>query len=236
MTRELASDGSESPDPLVTGPKTRNRRVRSGPVRVPWWHMFLIYPTLAVALITTAPGLLQTAKAFLQNQTTEEYLYAVQQQKFWIKNGVCVTSVYNPDDFANDSSNVTAFLCPTKDIVVVYMNDTNGLPVYAGIEMNFLRKKIPFKEVASNEFFGLAAYAATQSASDEYPPLNALGDPAEISVAQGAQVICQQMQADGRTLLRHINNGAGACFDEYVDTFTGMVTSVQQVPCRQTCG
>ena len=236
MTRELARDGSDLQDAPATGSQTRNRRVRSGPVGVPWWHLIIMYPALAVAIITATPSILQTAKAFRQNQTTEEYLYAVQQQNFWSKNGICVNSIYDPNDFANDSSNVTAFLCPTKDIVVVYMNDTNGLPVYAGIEMNFLRKKIPFKEVASNEFFGLAAYAATQSASDEYPPLNALGDPAEISVAQGAQVICQQMQADGRTLLRHINNGAGVCFDEFVDTFTGMVTSVQQVSCRQTCG
>lgn len=236
MTRELSRDGSDSQDGLVLGSKTSNRRARSGTVRVPWWHIIFTYPALVIALISATPGLLVAAKAFRQDQTTEEYLYAVQQQNFWTKNGVCVNSIYNPDDFANDSDNVTAFLCPSKDIVVVYMNDTNDLPIYAGIEMNFLRNKIPFKEIASNEFFGMAAYAATQSALDAFPPLQDRGDAAEINLAQGAQVICQQMQADSRTLLRHINNGAGTCFDEYVDTFTGMVTSVQQVPCRQTCG
>ena len=236
MTRELARDGSDLQDAPATGSQTRNRRVRSGPVGVPWWHLIIMYPALAVAIITATPSILQTAKAFRQNQTTEEYLYAVQQQNFWSKNAVCVNSIYDPDDFANDSGNVTAFLCPSKDIVVVYMNETNDLPIYAGIEMNFLRKKIPFKEVASNDIFGLAAYAATQPDLDASPPLNGLGHSAEINLAQAAQVICQQMQSDGRTLLRHINNGAGDCFDEYVDTFTGMVTSVQQVPCRQTCG
>lgn len=194
-----------------------------------------MYPALAVALVSAMPGWIVAFEAFYVNKSAEQYLYEQQQSKFWADNGQCLSDTYDPNDFANDIGNVMALLCPSKDIAVVYIDAETNKPVYSGVKIQFLRNKLPFKEASHSTVFGMTAFAAENPLPQIQLARTLKLEAGAFEVAQSAVVVCQVMQADGHTLLRHINNGAGECYDEYLDTFTGIVANIIQVPCRQTC-
>lgn len=188
---------------------------KGGPSK--WWQWVILYPTLAISFLSAAPQWVDKAQAMFNG--VEDIKFAEQQRKAWQDNMTCSAA---PFDWYSTAENlkVDATICNSGDIFVRVATPKKG-NFYQWVLLNSIVKD---EQTASLPFISSAHAAgnATWHAEGSY------------QVAQNATVVCQAFLPDGRTIKRHLNMGQ-ACFDEYVDTFTGQVTRREQVQCRSTC-
>jgi hypothetical protein len=175
-----------------------------------WWQWVLLYPALAIALITAVPQWLGAVQRLTGNPNAEEE----QNKKLWSKNLECTGE---PMDFFINPENikVAATICRSGDVFVrIFPPDNLGDFYWVDI------KSILGKSSDSDSL-------STASVSESVNVPTALS-------AKSSYVMCQRF-VDDRHLLRVVNVGGGSCWDETVDTYTGAVIERKESQCREAC-
>jgi hypothetical protein len=192
---------------------------KAGPAR--WWQWVILYPTLAISILSAAPQWVDKAQAMFNGVEDRGWEEAKQQQDAWRANLTCSAA---PFDWYSTPENlkVDATICNLGDIFVRVTTPKQG-NFYQWVLLNTIVKD---KKTASLPLIS-SAYAgenATWRTEGSY----------QVASGEAATVVCQAFMPDGRTIKRHVSTAQG-CFDEYVDTYTGQVTRREQVQCRSTC-
>ncbi len=192
---------------------------KGGPTK--WWQWIIIYPTLAVSILSAAPQWVDKAQAMFNGVEDRSWEQAKAQQEAWRDNLTCSAA---PFDWYSTPENlkVDATICNSGDIFVRVATPRQG-NFYQWVLLDAI---VQDKKTASLPFLSSAHAAGPATWRTE--------GMTRIAASAAATVVCQAFMPDGRTLKRHVSTPQG-CFDEYVDTYTGQVTRSEPAPCRTTC-
>lgn len=198
-----------------------------------WWQWILVYPALALALITAMPDWLERIEAWQVNIEKDKLAEAKRLDTFIRQNVACLAAPFEWVD-APDSVRVDATICDSGDLL---------LRVEAPDSMPFLHP-VRIKDIVDAQTASLSspldAIAASFAAHAATRPIDlpasrpAAGSEAAIQLAQTVAVVVCQKFVDDRTLLRHVRVGS-QCYDERVDTLTGKIVAKDATRCRTTC-
>lgn len=221
--------------------------------RLPWWHYVLIYPSIALALITAVPDWVDRGMAAYNGIWDRKYSELMQQHVLWQTNVDCLTAP--PNWYTSVTGReVDATICPTGDLFlqVVWPDDNAQTPRqtqrFISIDEIVERAFAPGTEQAAATRpdeaprFALvtAAQAAAMTERPAMPAPRAAGPmslPGNDQQAQTAMaiVICHRFEGNNnRFLVRHVRVRS-QCFDERIDTFTGATVGRTEAPCRNNC-
>jgi hypothetical protein len=184
-----------------------------------WWQWFLMYPTVAVAMLGLVPGstelyrIIQTGGEVPMFQTKD----AVTQMNLWQKNAQCVEDVDSVEVNATGAVIVGAKICQSGDILISG-RVLGGLPAFRWIPVHMILGR----DVASTNFFP-QAHAETSAIN--------FTD----SQSQPGQIICQRWVGNGMLLQRVYWGPTNSCYDNLINTFTGMMVSSTPAPCNKMC-
>jgi hypothetical protein len=195
-----------------------------------WWRWVLIYPILAIALVTAAPHWIEKTLAAVNNTSNRSLTEAKIQSALWSKNLPCTALPFNwyvnPNNIQLDST-----ICDSGDIFVRASTPDRRRHFYwipvARVIGGADPVKIPLVSV-------IRAPQAPPGASAT--PAVSRGEPSARNLfhrVQNAFVTCQRF-VNQRRILRHLRTPQG-CFDEVIDTYNGTVAVRRQVPCRSGC-
>lgn len=181
-----------------------------------WWQWFLIYPTVLIALITAVPEWLKIVEGWRQDIPAAQLEEAKRQHDLWKRNLECTM---RPMELFLSPTNVKvdATVCDSGDVFVRIFTPANE-GRFHWVDVNHLVRTAQ----AAPPGGLLAAFAQERTAVER--------------AREGIRdsfVMCQRF-VDDRLLLRVIN-AEGQCFDETVDTFTGVVSERVEAQCRETC-
>lgn len=179
--------------------------------KLSWWQWVLMYPTLAVAVLTSAPTLQRVYQSYVYGVSFGEVDAAAAQNDLWTKNRDClggkgfeqVRKVY---DFS-----VSVALCPSGDVLVLIKGESKEVARWVSL------RQLVEKKTA------LVSLGEVQAADGH---------------AQSAQtqrvILCQARLLNGLLLFR-VHYGGGRCADEYVNPFTGEIVKRVPAPCNSRC-
>ena len=186
-----------------------------------WWQWVLLYPTLAIALVTAAPKWVDGVLAAYHGVRTSSFAEASRQNDMWRRNLSCAAA---PFSWYNNPSNikVDATICDSGDIFIRAMAPQRGQ----------FYKWVPVDDILAlndekGSFFESAAKAAIPMHVDMSPESAAVVFPVQFGPM--INVLCQRFVAPGR-LLRRMQTPQG-CEDQLVDTFNNFVIQRMPVPC-----
>jgi hypothetical protein len=192
---------------------------KGGPSK--WWQWIIIYPTLAISILSAAPQWIDKVQALSNGVEDRSWEDAKQQQDAWRANLTCSAA---PFDWYSTPENlkVDATICNSGDIFVRVSTPRQG-NFYQWVLLNSI---VNDTKTASLSLIP-SAYAAGKTNWRTEGSF-------QVASGEAATVVCQVFMPDGRTIKRHVSTPQG-CYDEYVDTYTGAVTRSAQVQCRTTC-
>ena len=211
----MATSAANKPKQSTAG----TRRTR------PVWQSILIYPTLAIALITAVPQWIEKYQAYRLDIAKDRVAAALRQNELWSKNLSCSGAPFawysNPSDIKIDAT-----ICNSGDIFVQAVTPDNKRHMHW----------VPLDEVVTK--VAAVDNSVIPSANAATLPglaLPGVSRPAAplFHRAQTATVLCQKF-LDNRRLLRRIQTPEG-CFDEIIDTFNGVVVEKKPAPCVAQC-
>lgn len=207
-----------------------------------WWQWILLYPAVALALVTAVPGWVDSFGGILQGVMNAKYSELKERHSLFVRNSECLSAPIQWYREPRAGRVIDATLCPTGDIFVRVLVPDDESQLATVIEGQRFRERRDFVSLdkfvqeadrfAALDIFGMTANAATLPQSTPQLQLSPQGDLVQVQ-DQFALVICQKF-VDERNLLRHLQM-QGQCFDETVDTYTGVTVSRVPVPCRQSC-
>lgn len=177
-----------------------------------WWQWLLVYPALAIALLTSLPTLMEAWRSWKYGVPFGQSATAQKQDDFWKKNLSCTEAP--PQWYVNEYNvRVDATICKSGDVLVKIM-DPEGNAGYSWVSVaRVIQKSVAISPVSE-------AYAE--------PPVFPL------QLAQsGTSVICQRVISPGR-ILRRIRDSSG-CYDEIINSYTGEVIQRYSAPCDSNC-
>ena len=196
-----------------------------------WWQWFMVYPALAIALISSLPDWIDRGKAIYHGVKAEKYSVAEKQVALWTKNMKCLGA---PTIFHPTLTNVMvdATICKKSGDVLIQVEAPERPKLMRWVELNEILG------IEATQSFGLVSAAKAAVAMDQ--SINLLGDDTPIKnhdprliQAQYTNIVCQRF-IDSRFVLRHLQTPQG-CFDEIIDTLNGVVIRRTQTPCRGGC-
>jgi hypothetical protein len=188
---------------------------RDSPSRESIFKQILVYPALAIALISAAPQYIQVLKAFERDVPVKEVAATEREHALWVKNLDCVGKMLLPDTALPDNTRVGARVCPSGDVLVKVKRAT-GAESYRWLPLD---DGEPPATVAALSVIGISSAAAADDVA---------------AGADGQTCHHWQNQAQG-ILVRRVREN-NQCFDETLNTFTGRVISKTPVPCDAPCG
>lgn len=198
-----------------------------------WWQWVLIYPALALSVLTALPDWVERIEAWRVNIEKDQLAEATRRQAFFEANMSCLAA---PFDWVErpDAVRVDATICDSGDLLLrVEAPGSQAFlhPVRIGDLVTRQTASLgnPLDMIADS----FAAHAATQP-MDLPQSKPQRGSDAAVQLAQSVAVVVCQKFIDDRTLLRHIRVGS-QCFDERVDTLTGQIVAKDETGCRSTC-
>ena len=207
-----------------------------------WWQWILLYPAVGLAMLSAVPGWVDSLGGILQGVMNAKYSELQERHALFVRNGECLSAPIQWYREPRAGRVIDATLCPTGDIFVRVLVPDDGSQLATVIDGQRFRERSDFVSLdkfvseadrfAAVDLFGMAAHAATLPQSVPQITLSPTGDLVPVQ-DQFALVVCQKF-VDDRHLLRHLQV-QGQCFDETVDTYTGVTVSRVPVPCRQTC-
>ena len=82
-----------------------------------WWQWIIMYPALAVALVSAVPNWVDSYTAWQQGINLEQLPSAMEQNTFWKANLECMTA---PCEWVAKPSNVKVdgTICPSGNIMI----------------------------------------------------------------------------------------------------------------------
>jgi hypothetical protein len=204
--------------------KAHSTKAASQPVTANrWWQWVLLYPALAISLITSIPDLADKALAKYYNAGKSSYAEAKRQTELWKNNFECLIA---PTDFSPtlDNINVDATICKKTGDIFVQIEMPNK---------KSLKHWVDLREILSEGNSSSGGLIPSANASVPTTKHVFASVTKGIQLAQTIAVVCQKF-VNQRLLLRHIRTPQG-CYDEIIDTFNGQVVRRDAVPCRGGC-
>jgi len=178
-----------------------------------WWQWVLMYPTLAISLLGSVPTASQLYSSQRLKVPFERVPAAKRQNELWATNFECARNAKTEAVTNGLNTQVSATVCPSGDVLVA-VQPPDSSPVLRWIDVKALVQQSP--QVA-----GLLLGEAL-AANDR------------IVVAQAKSVLCQRWLVNGR-LMRRVTDEKGNCFDEVVNTYTGVLESRVPAQCSNSC-
>ena len=178
-----------------------------------WWQWVLVYPALAMSLLAAIPTIVETFNSMKYQVPWGQSSVAKEQDDLWRINLSCTSVPLDPLLTAHNIE-VDATICQSGD-VLVRIFPPSGKKFYKWVALNKV-----INEQSSMNWFSKNAYAS----SGQEPILLALN----------GTIICQKYLSPGRVLRRISVQGQG-CFDEVVNTYTGVVESTTPASCDAGC-
>lgn len=190
-----------------------------------WWQWILLYPTLAISLLTAVPQWWDRSLAIYHNTRGSSFAAAEKQQEMWRRNLSCSAL---PFDWYQNPNNikVDAVICKSGD-VFVRASTPESQSFYQWIPLDDVvqQQKGSALEASANAAVPSRLTRTLVMESDAKPPI--------VLAQMQAVVVCQRF-LDQRYLLRHVRTPAG-CFDDVIDTLSNVRTQHISVPCRSSC-
>jgi hypothetical protein len=192
------------------------------------WQWILIYPALAISLLTALPKWADTALAAVHNVQNRSFSEAKLQSDLWAKNLPCTAF---PLNYARTDANVAldATICDSGDIFVRASTSDHHSHFYWVPVDRIIGKEVHKPSLLSSAD---AAEAPLGGAKLSGAVTTESDNRANLLVRVQA-VICQHL-VDARHVVRRISTPQG-CMDQIVDTYTGQVVSVRPAPCTPQC-
>ncbi|WP_299841174.1 hypothetical protein [uncultured Paracoccus sp.] len=207
-----------------------------------WWQWMFLYPTAAALLLTAVPDWVDSLRAFYNDLDRSKITMAeALARTSRINRNLGCLATPAPLVPAGTSS-VESLICDSGDILIRLVTQ-DGKRAYEIIETaRLLAQNEPPATASAAPLLGrLVSMTAEARQTEARMTLGPIAeqvpdDQPAITLAQQYQIITQcQRFLDERMLLRNVQIG-GSCFNEIVDTYTGIVVSREQVPCSNTCG
>ena len=176
-----------------------------------WWQWILVYPTLAITLVSAIPTFLQLYRSLTMDVPYSKVASAINQDTLWKRNSQCLAARQIEGFTTSQGSNISLLECANGDLLVVLPKGLHWIAAEE-IQVKKAQASIMFRE----------AFASDRGMDHQL-------------VAQGSRtVICQRWLRDGLLLLR-VRYSNGQCFDEVINTYTGAVVSSTIAPCDPNC-
>jgi len=191
-----------------------------------WWQWLLLYPAFAVALLTAAPEWFDRIERLYKETFQSGYVEETKLVEFMRQNPECVASPIVWVEATNQTK-VDGTICSGTGDVWLRILGANGLAAYKGIDISDLLESLGDQ---STSLLLTAAWAGERDRLGPRAP--AAKNQSNWRMAQFAIVVCQEFSGD--RIIRHLRTG-NICYDEIIDSRTGVVISKAQVPCRDSC-
>jgi hypothetical protein len=210
---------------MATSATKKPRQTNGGRSRRGIWQSILVYPTLAIALITAVPQWIEKYQAHRLNVAQDRLQEALKQSALWQRNLSCSAAPFAWYNSPNDVK-IDATICNSGDIFVQAVTPDNKR-FMRWLALDDVVVKIAPSEASviptasATTLSGLAPFGLSRPAAPMFHR------------AQTATVLCQKF-LDSRRLLRRVQTPEG-CFDEIVDTFNGTVVEKKPAPCVAQC-
>jgi hypothetical protein len=209
-----------------------------------WWQWVVLFPTLAMALITALPDWMDSALALMKGVSDAKNSELLERNRMFTRNLDCIGAPYQWYKVPSGDRIVDATLCPSGDLFVRVRVPDDTSPLATVVDGGRFRDRADFVSIdkiveradrfAALDMLGLTAQAGTvPQQSVPVGPNARRSDHLVLVQDQFVFVICQKF-VDERMLLRHLQV-EGQCFDETVDTYTGVTISRNAVACRTSC-
>ncbi|RLA58146.1 MAG: hypothetical protein DRR04_11595 [Gammaproteobacteria bacterium] len=181
-----------------------------------WWQWILVYPTLVTSLLFGSSEVLRFVKAG-GNAPMHQTLFAIEQKEAWERNADCLIETEMHEATNPSNIKVGVRVCPkTGDVQIQGYVPGETLAVFRWIPLSRLLN--PTNQAVAE--FGLMNSA---TASDSFADF------------QTGQVICQRWLQQGILLQRVYWAPTNSCFDNVINTFTGVMVSSTPAPCSSRC-
>jgi hypothetical protein len=192
--------------------------------------------------LTAVPGWIDSLGGLMQGVMNAGITELRERHRLYVRNTECLSAPIQWYREPRAGRVIDATLCPTGDIFVRVLVPDEESQLATVIDGQRFRERSDFVSLdkfvqeadrfAALDIFSMTAEAATLPQSTPQLELSLQGDLVQVQ-DQFALVVCQKF-VDDRNLLRHLQV-QGQCFDETVDTYTGVTVSRVPVPCRQSC-
>lgn len=181
---------------------------------VKWWQWVLVYPTLLLGLLGSAPTILQLYQSWKLDIDRKEVPLAQMQNKLWERNADCQ---FSPSDWGTEilRINIDAKVCPSGDILISTKSFDKKKYRWISLEDLVSDENSGFSFNFINE--AIAAPIIFQSESQD-----------------NGTLICKRWVENGK-LLRRISMPESGCYDEVINTYNGEVISKRPVSCDSSC-
>jgi len=175
-----------------------------------WWQWVLLYPSLAVALVSAVPTWIDHVQAARIGVKSRDLVQAQEQNRLWQDNLECARSTDIQRIKTSRNVEVGAQVCPTGDVLLLLKRPEAEQPTFRWVSGRAL-------EQGASLTLGVAvAYAG----------------PRETAVAQsGGQRVMNQRWLKGGLLKQRVREASGGCSDLVINTYTGAVVSRTPVSC-----
>lgn len=171
---------------------------------LPWWKLVLLYPTLAVSIVSAIPTYLELMNSMRLGVPYGQSDQALRENRLWQDNIDCAAAPF--DGLANKQNvQVDAVVCRSGN-VLVRVKPPEASTAYKWVPLDSV--------VRMAGGFSLIGSAHAQTAA-----------PASPAAGANFEVKCQEWVGNGLIRRRILDRASGRCFDEVVNTFTGKVVS-----------
>jgi hypothetical protein len=195
----------------------------------PWWHWFLVYPALGLALISAAPQWIDKTGAAIKGLGWGGSLAAAEKRNaLWQKNISCLAAPGAWSKYGNGVE-IDATICNSGDIFVQAKESGTLIP-----KIHWVALEDVLKEKALGGGGGTAIIPSAHAATI-VTMMPGAAPVAKNGLFHQAQytVLCQKF-IDDRYIRRRVSTPEG-CFDEIIDSFTNAVVKRSPAPCEPVC-
>ena len=174
-----------------------------------WWQWILVYPTLAISLLSLLP---EVARILETGAPWGETVQAKAQHEMWKENFDC-TKTTTPVTVQNTHNiAVSSLVCPSGDILITGKRPEDVDTTFMWVSLD----NVLAGDISSAFSIFPRAYAE--------PP---------VDYQAPYRVICQRWVADSVIYTRIYTEGS--CYDQYFNTYLNRLTSSTRVNCNSPC-
>lgn len=177
-----------------------------------WWQWVLLYPTLAITLISAVPTWLDKYQSVRLGVSRQHLAIAEEQNNLWQANFDCARAQDIQAIRNTRNVEVGAQVCPTGDVLI--------------------RLKLPDAERPKIRW--VSARSLEQQAFSWLGPTAAFAASRDGSSSQGGQSVVNQRWLKPGLLKQRVRQGGSGCVDLVINTYTGNVVSQTSVACGAT--
>jgi hypothetical protein len=174
-----------------------------------WWQWMLLYPSLAVTIVTAVPTWIDHVQAMKIGVSSRDLAQAQEQRRLWETNLECAQVQEIQRIKTNHNAEVGARVCPTGDVLLQMKQPDAERPSFHWVSA----KTIEQRQVSMVLRPG-SAYAASR----------------DMAVVQVSQSVVSQRWLQPGLLKQRVRQGPG-CFDLVINTYTGRVVRQSPIAC-----